>query len=289
MSLDELQPRQINLSETNSVVLGSTFNIDEHCSLLTDCSRFIQDWMTLQPSVKEESLTDWLLFQLSAKSRFIKYRPFTRREENRNGADWEWWFLFPNGRAFAARIQAKRLSSIRSNFSSVAYQRKGVPQIDQLRAQSRIDGFPAFYAFYTSLAYPNSCKLQGLKGGVFLAEATMIYNKFVITPRRPLIASDILKISNPLSCLFCCPLVQNGDVGNGFVSHLKSYFSSAEGVDEANDLPNMNLRETPDYIENFFYSENPSGYLSAEDEFRFNNVRALMVIDMSIAAEDPMR
>jgi len=51
--------------------------------------------MRKQPEVKEESLTDWLLFDVSQKISRITYKSFPRHEEaRRTGADWEWWFLF---------------------------------------------------------------------------------------------------------------------------------------------------------------------------------------------------
>lgn len=81
----------------------------------------VRKWLIHQPSAKEESITDWLFFDISAHIKGIYYRPFTRHEETRKtGADWEWWFVF---RKFAMklRIQAKKLILEQDNYPSLAY------------------------------------------------------------------------------------------------------------------------------------------------------------------------
>ncbi len=78
------------------------------CKSFNDCSADIKKWLTKQPEVKEESLTDRFLYNLSEKIPTIKYEQYTKTEEGRKtGADWEWWFIFSDKKSFAARIQEK--------------------------------------------------------------------------------------------------------------------------------------------------------------------------------------
>lgn len=62
-----------------------------------DCSQYIKQWILKQPHVKEESLTDWLLFDVSLRNPAIYYQAFSRNEEAVNGSDWEWWVLTSEG------------------------------------------------------------------------------------------------------------------------------------------------------------------------------------------------
>ena len=45
-------------------------------------SRYCYEWLDKQPSVKEESLTDWLLYNVSNLSPKVYYKAFTRNETN---------------------------------------------------------------------------------------------------------------------------------------------------------------------------------------------------------------
>ena len=56
-------------------------------------SEYIYNWINRQNHVKEESLTDWLLYEISQQCDFIYYQAFSRHEEAQNGSDWEWWIL----------------------------------------------------------------------------------------------------------------------------------------------------------------------------------------------------
>ena len=49
--------------------------------LFHDCSSQLYWWLKKQRHVKEESLTDWLLYQVSEKCPDIYYQAFTKHEE----------------------------------------------------------------------------------------------------------------------------------------------------------------------------------------------------------------
>jgi hypothetical protein len=46
-----------NITEKNMLAL---------CGVLGDASSYVHDWLMEQPTAKEESLTDWLLFDISS-------------------------------------------------------------------------------------------------------------------------------------------------------------------------------------------------------------------------------
>ncbi len=72
-----------------------------------DFSEYVYNWISRQNHVKEESLTDWLLYEISQRCNCIYYQAFSRHEEAQNGSDWEWWILTSDskgGRKFNAYI-----------------------------------------------------------------------------------------------------------------------------------------------------------------------------------------
>ena len=86
-----------------------------YCKEFIDKSKYVYNWMKKQPSVGEESITDWLLFALSESLTSLKYKTFSRHKEAREtGADWEWWFV-DDKKALCLRIQAKKLFASKSN------------------------------------------------------------------------------------------------------------------------------------------------------------------------------
>ena len=110
-------------------------------------------WLSKQPNVKEESLTDWLLFELSEKCERIKYFAFTRNEESVIGADWDWWILTDTN-AFRFRVQAKKLRPNVDNWALISYSNKHGSQIDLLLESAKRDSAYPLYMFY-STSLPN--------------------------------------------------------------------------------------------------------------------------------------
>lgn len=87
-------------------------------------------------------MTDRFLFDISEKLPIVKYKQFTRMEEERKtGADWEWWFLFPNDKAFCARVQAKKLKTDKDNYAGIDYTTNGMLQIERLIEDSNKEDY----------------------------------------------------------------------------------------------------------------------------------------------------
>ncbi len=80
--------------------------------LFHSLSKEVYNWLSNQPNVKEESITDWLLYSSSKRCPKIIYKAFTRNEESNNGADWECWIIRGNNHYFKAYrflVQAKKI------------------------------------------------------------------------------------------------------------------------------------------------------------------------------------
>ena len=252
------------------------------CKVFNECSNDILNWLTKQPEVKEESMTDRFLFDISEKLPIVKYRQFTRMEEGRKtGADWEWWLIFPNDRAFCARVQAKKLKNDKDNYAGIAYTTNGMLQIEKLLEDSNKDNFASLYAFYSSESSQHTL-CNGKKGneGVFISDAEHLKNEIIDKPRSKYLAQDVLKFSNPISCIFCCPLTESISY-EGLKEHLRIYFPALykRSIKNNNDLNPIGFVKTPNRILQFLNKESDSWW---ENEFRYSieNVNAILVIDL---------
>lgn len=193
--------------------------------------------MRKQPAVGEESLTDWLLFQLGERVPWIRYVKFTRHQEAREtGADWEWWFASRRIN-IGIRIQAKKLAVGGDNYGALAYSNRTGMQIERLRDNATQRGLLAFYAFYGDGTAGSRVKCGGMPNagaseGAFLADANTLYASYIRSGRAKVTSNAILQASNAMSCLVCCPMAQNGREGvEGVYRYIQRYHPGA--VDRA--------------------------------------------------------
>ena len=256
-------------------------NVNELCEALSECSFEIKRWLTKQPEVKEETLTDWFLYNLSEKIPAIKYKQFTRSEEGRKtGADWEWWFVFSKSKSLAIRVQAKKIKLSVDNYPGIAYTKNGKLQIERLLDDSVKDGFASFYAIYSAEIGPSMCGLKN-GGGMFFAEANKIRNEFILKPRRMLKPVDILQFANPISCLFCCPFTNQRDIEDGFRRYMQHYFPTFSVSSNAQqDNNNLGFRATPNYILQLLNSETLQEQWEAEYQTYIEKSNAIVVVDL---------
>lgn len=254
------------------------------CKTFKACSSDIQRWITKQPEVKEESMTDRFLYDLSEKIPTLKYKQFTRTEEGRKtGADWEWWFIFSNKEAFGARVQAKKLKDKVDNYTGIAYVSNDRLQIERLLDDSAKDGLASFYSFYTSESSTDTmCGGREVGEGVFLGEANKLRDEFILQPRKKLAPADILNFTNPISCLFCCPITfdHGKNIKEGFRKHIKRYFPDfSNNRREGSNQEELGFMPTPNYILQFL-SDNAEDYWETEYRTRFEKTNAIVVIDL---------
>lgn len=190
-----------------------------------DCSGYVKDWLIKQPCVKEESLTDWLLFNTSTHNSAIYYQTFSRREEAFNGSDWEWWILTTDSssptksstyNAYRFFVQAKKLlSNGQDNYSNLSYSNKNGLQIDLLiQKASSYNAFP-LYMYYSTTEpeikeqeknshFVNKSDLDWCSSclnGCFLANAYDVYKLLFANGRNKMCDIELLNHSCKLSLL----------------------------------------------------------------------------------------
>jgi hypothetical protein len=177
------------------------------CREVFDISCRVSRWLFRQPGVGEESLTDWLLYEIANRLPFVYYLKFTRRQEAReSGADWEWWFI---GRkvSLGLRIQAKKLAVKPDYYPVLAYTNAHGLQIERLIESANASNLLPFFALYHGTNKPPSIRCKdyidaGLWEGVFLASATELYERFIMH-RVKVERTDLLEMSDALSGMFC--------------------------------------------------------------------------------------
>ncbi len=251
------------------------------CEELKTTSTEVKTWLSQQPNVKEESITDWLLYDLSKKIKYLKYYLFTRNEEGGfSGADWEWWIITNRG-SFAARIQAKKIKNNGDNYPYIAYSNKTNLQIELLIDDAEKNGFAPLYTFYTKEYSTLKCGAQIDNEGVYIASAVEIHNNFIKKPRHKIGNSDLLKLCNPLSCLLCCPVVQSE---KHLMDGLKKYFSQYYDFRKNN---NQNINPTPgffdkipNYVSNLLGYENIPDWWEREFQYDIQNIKGIALLDL---------
>ena len=198
------------------------------CKLAKEAANHTADWMRRQPSVKEESITDWLLYFFD-QSPSIRYYQFTHHGEARSGADWDWWFLMQKG-CFKIRVQAKKIKKNYDHYSDLAYQNKTGYQLCTLLNSSANYNFYPIYSLYGLSEDVERCPIlsdQALsdQSCLFICSAQEVYDLVFGSARKRIKSSDLLELSIPLPCLFCCPLVSNfSNDGPGPLRLFQSYF-----------------------------------------------------------------
>lgn len=256
------------------------------CQVFNDASTYIYTWLTKQPSVKEESLTDWLLYDISSKIPRIRYFQFPRHAEARNtGADWEWWFLYSDG-SYRYRIQAKKTSPNGDNYPSIAYTNKHGLQIDKLISDSKAANAIPAYVFYSTSPKRTKCGRDFSAKGAFSVGAQTVYSQFIANGKLAVPESAIWKISIPLQCFTCCPLSinPNSESMNEFIDH---YFAEEmKSLASESTLGTMGTRpgfhETlPSYVSSLLdYSGVVPELWHREYQSQIEDINAVFIYDL---------
>lgn len=252
--------------------------MNNYCRDIKDCSIYVRNWIIQQPRVKEESLTDWLLMEISKKLPFVSYKAFSRTEEAKTtGADWEWWFVFKKS-SFKLRIQAKKIKKS-NNYSSLNYKNKYGLQIDTLISNSIHENAIPLYAFYASDVKNVMCNKNIIDEGVYIAGAKRLSEDFVKPVVKTINPKSILKITNPLSCFLCCTLIRRH---SGFKDFIFKYYESEIEIDERQkDTVLGEYVELPNYVKSIMRYDKEN----IHDELQYNdylkNANAILIFDLT--------
>lgn len=229
------------------------------------CSSEILKWMKMQPYVKEESLTDWILFYLSEKFDWLKYYAFNRHEESLIGADWEWWVL-TNEHAYKFRVQAKKLKVHDDNWSLINYGNRNGTQIDLLLNFSKYNGAFPLYVLY-SISKPDILEQKKIfkniivhkmidwckdcPNGCFISPAFLIYDKVFSKAKRRILSDWLVNLSVPMS-IFDFGLELDKPLSSGMLSEKVD-----DWLSKLNSFYQISMREKK---EGFFNSNNYYGF-----------------------------
>ncbi|HEX6745910.1 MAG TPA: DUF6615 family protein [Longimicrobium sp.] len=254
------------------------------CLVVSELAAELDAWLRRQPKVREESITDWLLYQLTERASWIKYYQFPRHEEAReSGADWEWW-LISDRESFGMRVQAKNLCGHDDSYPQIAYANRHGLQIEKLiEAARRFNVLPLYALYYTSPTSPTvRCHDPSDDAGpyaVFLTDAILVHQKYVLKGRQRITSAQLLADSCPLACLFCCAAEARDNaapfVGKVF-EFIRRYFAAA-----ANVVPGLH-EQPPPYVEALLQAtedEVPT-WISTEFGERLRNVSAVLTFDL---------
>lgn len=106
-------------------------------------------------SIGEETLTDINLQDIQMQNPYhIKTQKFNRRQEAKNGADWEWWFCSEN-MGFGVRVQAKKLDLKSNTYLGINKETRSRKQID-IFIDEAIDSQYHLYPLYVFYNYFDS-------------------------------------------------------------------------------------------------------------------------------------
>lgn len=185
-----------------------------------DSSREIYGWLNKQPNVKEESLTDWLLYYTLEHCPALYYQEFTRRKEANNGADWEWWLLTQGyGKEYNAYrflVQAKKLlADGGDNYPLLSYGNINGYQIDLLMETAKYKNAFPLYLYYSTASVNIEKQIDEFRyidrsiiywcdnceNGCYLSPALKVYEELYKYPRHKLQDTDILNKALKLSLL----------------------------------------------------------------------------------------
>lgn len=243
----------------------------------------VKNFMLNVPDVKEESITDYLVWkwrELDTKFKYINVSTFTRQEESaKTGADFELelWLV---GRKFHFPLifQAKKFVKLYDSYvTKLNYPARTQGQLKTLLKYAKTRKKLPFYAFY-STPDPNTqtmCVANDTSDtSIFMADAHTI-KKFADEKHGKRVSKHkLLMVSKPFHCMFCCPLTQSG---NYFTRYFSALTESAEPHD--NDrLPNYVSMLLNDRI--FELSEEEKLAIINQNELRA--FRAVCVYDMRV-------
>ncbi len=245
------------------------------CDVIHDAASYVHTWLRRQPSVKEESLTDWMLFNISEHSPQVRYKLFTRHEEARvTGADWEWWFV-GNTQSLRLRVQAKKAQGTKDIYSELARTNAYGLQIDKLLSDASKQNAIPLYAFFSSIASAQHCKMQQSEG-VHLASAHRVYSDFIAPARQKVTPQAVLALSKPLSCVACCPLASDEEVPTRYFRH---YFPEAFEVIESQKGQLGVHTDLPTYVQRLLRNDRGEVFdeVEPDDSAEFSS---LLVVDL---------
>lgn len=262
-----------------------------------EASKNCREWLENQPFVKEESLTDWLLYTISMRNPNIYYKAFSRNEEAFNGSDWEWWFIVDSKsevKFYRLLTQAKKLKGNSDNYSLITYSNKNGLQLDLLIQEAkRRNAFPlySYYSHYkpniknqiANIDYVDDEYLEWCsecENGCFLTSAFSLKEKVFSVPRGKFTEEELVDASFGLSILDIA-FYGTKELDN-ILSKLNSEFLkfNEDGQGVSHGIV-YKYDELPSYVNILVKRQFPKALSWYEEEFRSSlyNLSGLIIVD----------
>lgn len=242
--------------------------------------------------LKEETFTDINMLELKLRhSTQVRTKVFSKPEEGKNGADWEWWFHLNGGNWIGFRVQAKILNINSEEFEHLHYQTPstGDYQCDKLIKNALTITHPKIplYCFYlqtdkpdrltnwTCLSFTSTRDLWGCS----LISAFTVKHLRIANQRH---LRDVENQMKPWHCLVCCSGYGHGNTIRNIREYAKNNFPM--DADMANELnvtipDNFETEKPPSYVSAIIENENnkeiqpPDKNLDGVMIYTFENVK----------------
>lgn len=245
----------------------------------------------------EESITDSLMVELKLRHPYdVMTTTFTRHEEGKNGADWEWWFVDSTGtKGIGFRVQAKIINFKTNAFESLHYLKKnGKYQTDVLVDAARKSSRPliplyCLYLHSNCLPTPWTVQLLNLLG-IHAGDARLncysehyacsllsvhAVKKFKINKINELV--DIIDDLYPWHLLICQSDLHESQ--NTLMNRVTAFVERYNLTPSA-DIDTVYYGELPTYVQNMINNYGGDFYLdkdSANDELG-RDLQGIMII-----------
>lgn len=255
-------------------------------------------WLQKQPNVKEESLTDWILYTTSQRTDRFYYKAFTRNQEAHNGADWEWWVLTDGGygtHAYRFLVQAKKLKNGKDNYPLISYGNRNGLQIDLLIDSAKKRNAMPIYMYYSTEKPEIVQQLKSFDfidkdivvwcksciNGAYMSMAHRVKDEIFGSPRKKISEVDLLNFS--LGFSMCDLLFCTKHSPEEIMSSINRYYIRNMGDIVPSSLDGIRHlgKSIPNYL-NTLISHNkdfPDWYES-EYKYHLDDIAGIAVIDL---------
>lgn len=255
-------------------------------------------WLQKQPNVKEESLTDWILYTTSQRTDRFYYKAFTRNEEAYNGADWEWWVLtdgYHGPYAYRFLVQAKKLKSGQDNYPLISYGNRNGLQIDLLIDSAKHRNAMPIYIYYSTEKPETEQQLKNFDfvakrvvvwcenciNGAYISMAQSVKDEIFGSPRKKISEADLLNHSLGLSV--CDLLFHKEHSAEEIMDSINRYYIRNMG-DNARSFPSGIKHfgnSIPNYLNTLIsHNKNYPDWYESEYRYHLDDIAGIVVIDL---------
>jgi len=238
----------------------------------------------------EESLTDFNLLRIRTRHPHEVFtRTFTKPQEAKTGADWEWWFTGPSRKWLGFRIQAKVIDLRTDTFNHLHYKTKTKPgayQSDVLVNNARAAHPPRIpvYCLYMNVNNWQSLRRAAGACGSYPMTARS-FGCMLVDARRiqklrlaPLVTGvhGIMPFATPWHCLVCCSAYATGDLP----ARARAFWAHRQQVEPAtaeDELPEL-TDTPPSYVNALMQGE----LLEPPDDLALRTVTVFKELDETV-------